>query len=92
MKLEQSVSEKCKVTCLLNTIDAVENKINLLLPGNAPDKEKTNVVSRISNLLINKGWVIEVVDDMPGYTGVNMEFKKLCGSNELIETILECKE
>lgn len=92
MKLEQSVSEKCKVTCLLNTIDAVENKINLLLPGNAPDKEKANVVSRISNLLINKGWVIEVVDDMPGHTGVNMEFKKLCGSNELIETILECKE
>lgn len=92
MKLEQFVSEKCKVTCLLNTFDAVENKINLLLPGNAPDKEKASVVSRISNLMINKNWVIESVDDAPGYTGVTMTFKKLCGPNELIETILECKE
>lgn len=92
MKLEQFVSEKCRITCLLNTVDAVENKINLLLPSNAPDKEKANVVSRISNLMINKGWIIESVDDLPGYTGVNMAFKKLCGSNELIETILECKE
>lgn len=77
---------------MLNTIDAVENKINLLLLGNAPDKEKANVVFRISNLLINKGWIIESVDDLPGDIGVNMTFKKLCGPNELIETILECKE
>ena len=92
MKIEQNVGEKCKVTCSLNTIDAVEHKVNLLLPGNAPDKEKANVVSRISNLMINKGWIIESVDDLPGYTGVSMTFKKLCGPNELIETILECKE
>lgn len=92
MKLEQFVSEKCKAISTLNTIDAVENKINLLLPSNAPDKEKANVVSRIYYLMINKGWIIESVDDLPGYTGVNMTFKKLCGPNELIETILECKE
>lgn len=92
MKIEQKVGEQCKVTCSLNTIDGVENKINLLLPSNAPDKEKANVVSRISNLMINKGWIIESTDDLPGYTGVSMIFKKLCGPNELIETILECKE
>ena len=40
MKLEQFVSEKCKVTCSLNSVDAVENSIFLNLPDTAKDKEK----------------------------------------------------
>lgn len=58
MKLEQYVSEKCKVTCSLNNTDAVENSIFLILPDIAEAEEKVSVVAKVTDKLVQSGWVI----------------------------------
>lgn len=54
IKLEQFVSEMCKVTGTLKTIDAVENSIFLILPDSAKDEEKASVVAKVTSELVKK--------------------------------------
>lgn len=89
MKIEQFVSERCKVTCSLNTIDGVENKINLLLPDTAKDKEKAEAVSKVTDVLVKNGWVVKDTQELNHLTAV--EYTKLCGPSEIIEIMLKMK-
>lgn len=89
MKLEQFISEKCKVTCSLNTIDAVENSIFLMLPDTAKDKEKAEAVSKVTDVLVKNGWVVKDTQELNHLTAV--EYSKLCGPSEIIEVMLEIK-
>ena len=89
MKLEQFISEKCKVTSTLNTIDAVENSIFLMLPDTAKDKEKAEAVSKVTDVLVKNGWVVKDTQELNHLTAV--EYSKLCGSSDIIKVMLEIK-
>lgn len=89
MKLEQFVSERCKVTYSLNTIDAVENSIFLNLPDIAKDREKAEAVSKVTDVLVKNGWIVEDTQELNHLTAV--EYTKLCGPSEIIEVMLAMK-
>ena len=88
MKLEQKIGEQCKVTCSLNTIDAVENSIFLMLPDSAKDEEKVSVVAKVTNELVQSGWVI--ADTQTLDHAVVIEYTKTCGPADVIAAMLSC--
>lgn len=86
MKLEQFVSDGCKTTCSLNTVDAVENSIFLMLPDTAKDEEKASVVAKVTNNLVKEGWVI--ADTQTLNHAVAIEYTKTCGPMDVITAML----
>lgn len=86
MKLEQFISEKCKVTCLLMNIDAVENSIFLMIPDTTKDEEKASVVAKVTNNLVKEGWVI--ADTQTLNHAVAIEYTKICGPMDVITAML----
>ena len=89
MKLEQKIGEQCKVSCVLNSVNIVENSIFLNLPDIAKDKEKAEAVSKVTDVLVKNGWVIKGTQELNHLTAV--EYSKLCGPSEIIEAMLEMK-
>lgn len=88
MKLEQFVSEKCKVTSTLKTIDAVEQSIFLMLPDTAKDEEKASTVAKVTNELVQSGWIIANTQTLDH--AVTVEYTKLCGPTDVIAAMLRC--
>lgn len=88
MKIEQFVSETCKVTSTLKTIDAVENSIFLILPDTAKDEEKASVVAKVTSELVQKGWVI--ADTQLFNHEVAIEYTKICAPSDVITAMLSC--
>lgn len=88
MKLEQFVSEKCQVTSTLKTIDAVEQSIFLILPDSAKDEEKASTVAKVTNELVQSGWV--VADTQTLDHAVTVEYTKTCGPTDVITAMLSC--
>lgn len=86
MKIEQKVSEQCKVTCLLMNIDAVENSIFLMMPDTARDEEKASSVAKVTNNLVKEGWVI--ADTQTLNHAVAIEYTKVCGPMDIITAML----
>ena len=89
MRIEQKVSEQCKVSCLLNSVDTVEQNVMLILPDTAKDKEKAKAVSKVTDVLVKNGWVVKDTQELNHLTAV--EYSKLCGPSEIIEVMLEMK-
>lgn len=89
MRLEQQIGELCKVTCSLNTVDTVENSIFLMLPDTAKDIEKAEAVSKVTDVLVKNGWVVEGTEELYHLTAV--KYTKLCGPSEIIEIMLKMK-
>ena len=88
MKLEQFVSEQCKVTSTLKTNDAVESSIFLILPDTARDEEKASSVAKVTNELVQSGWVI--ADTQTLDHAVVVEYTKTCGPMDVIDAMLNC--
>ena len=88
MKIEQKVGEQCKVTSTLKTNDAVENSIFLMLPDIARDEEKASSVAKVTNELVQSGWVI--ADTQTLDHAVVVEYTKTCGPMDVIDAMLSC--
>ena len=88
MKIEQKVGEQCKVTSTLKTNDAVENSIFLMLPDIARDEEKASSVAKVTNELVQSGWVI--ADTQTLDHAVVVEYTKTCGPMDVIDAMLNC--
>lgn len=88
MKLEQFVSEKCKVTSTLRSVDAVEQSIILMLPDTAKDEEKAHTVAKVTNELVQSGWVIANTQTLDH--AVTVEYTKTCGPVDVIAAMLSC--
>ena len=88
MKLEQFVNEKCKVTSTLKTIDAVEQSIILILPDTAKDEEKVQTVAKVTNELVQNGWIIANTQTLDH--AVAIEYTKTCGPVDVIAAMLSC--
>lgn len=89
MKLEQFVSEKCKVTSTLRSVDNVEQSIILILPDTAKDEEKASAVAKVTNNLVKDGWAI--VDTQTLDHAVTAEYTKTCSPADLIAAMLSCQ-
>ena len=87
MKLEQLVSETCKVTSTLKTIDAVEQSIMLMLPDTAKDEEKASVIAKVTNELVQRGWVIA---DTQTLDHAVVEYTKTCAPVDVVAAMLSC--
>lgn len=88
MKLEQSISETCKVTSTLKTIDAVEQSIMLMLPDTAKDEEKASAVAKVTSELVQSGWVIADTQTLDHV--VTVEYTKTCAPGDVITAMLSC--
>lgn len=88
MKLEQFVSERCKVTSALRSVDNVEQSIFLILPDTAKDEEKAHAVAKVTNELVQSGWV--VADTQTLDHAVTVEYTKTCGPTDVIAAMLSC--
>ena len=89
MRIEQKVSEQCKVSCLLNSVDTVEQNVMLILPDTAKDKEKAEAVSKVTDVLVKNGWVVKDTQELNHLTAV--EYSKICEPSEIIEVMLAMK-
>lgn len=88
MKLRQSVSENCWIESALNSTEKKERRIFVMLPINATDKEKCESLSRVTSILVKKGWVVG--DSYQFNNEISLEYALECDSNELIEDMLSC--
>lgn len=89
MKLEQSISGKCKVTSTLRSVDAVDQSIVLILPDTAKDVEKASVVAKVTNELVRSGWVVVNTQTLDHV--VTVEYTKPCGLTAVIASMLSCQ-
>lgn len=88
MRLEQFISEKCKVTSTLRSADAVEQSIFLTLLDTATDEERTSAVTKVTNTLVQNGWIVADIQ-MFDYA-VTMQYTKTCDPTEVISAMLSC--
>lgn len=88
LNLEQFVSEKCKVISTLRALDVVEQSIILILPDTAKDEEKASVVVKVTNELVQSGWIIANTQTLDH--AVTVEYTKLCGPTDVIAAMLRC--
>lgn len=88
LNLEQFVSEKCKVTSALRSVDNVEQSIILILPDTANDGEKASVVAKVTNEFVQSGWVI--ADTQTLDHAVTVEYTKTCDPTDVITAMLSC--
>lgn len=89
MKLKQRISERCKVISTLRSVDAVEQSIFLILLDTAKDEEKVSAVTKVTNMLVQNGWVVADIQ-MFDYE-VIVEYTKLCGPTEVITAMMSCQ-
>lgn len=88
LKLEQFVSEECKVISTLRALDVIEQSIFLILPDTTKDEEKASVVAKVTNELVQSGWVI--ADTQTLDHAVTVEYTKTCDPTEVITAMLSC--
>lgn len=88
MKLEQFVSETCKVTSTLKTADAVEQSIMLMLPDIAEAEEKASTVAKVTSELVQSGWIIANTQTLDH--AVVIEYTKTCAPVDVIAAMLSC--
>lgn len=88
MKLEQRLSDTCKLTSTLHSIDAVEQSIILQISDTTPDEEKAATTARITDILVKNDWIIVNVQTIEH--AVTIEYTKLAGPIELVETMMNC--
>lgn len=89
MKLEQLISEECKVTSTLRTLDVVEQSIFLILPNTATDEEKVSALAKVTNMLVQNGWIVADVQIL--YYAVAVEYTKTCCPTEVMTAMLSCQ-
>lgn len=89
MKLEQSVSERCKVTSILKTVDAVEQSIFLILLDTAKDEEKVSAITKVTNMLVQNGWVVADIRTVD--YAATIKYTKLCGPTEVMTAMMSCQ-
>lgn len=89
MKLEQFVSEKCKVTSTLRALDVVEQNIVLILPDTAKDEERTSAVTKVTNMLVQNGWIVADIQTLDH--AVTVEYTKTCDSVEVMSAMWCCQ-
>ena len=73
---------------MLNTIDAVEQNIMLILPDTAKDIDKAEAVSKVTDILVKNGWVVKGTEELYHLTAV--EYTKTCAPMDVIATMLSC--
>lgn len=88
MKLEQRISDTCKITSTLYLIDVVEQSIILQILDTTPDEEKAATIARITDILVKNDWIIVKVQTIEH--AVTIEYTKLAGPIELVETMMSC--
>lgn len=89
LNLEQFVSEKCKVTSTLRALDVVEQNIVLILPDTATDEEVVSAVTKVTNMLVQNGWII--ADTQSLSHAVTVSYTKTCGSVEVMTAMWSCQ-
>lgn len=89
LNLEQFVSEKCKVTSTLRALDVVEQNIVLILPDTATDEEAMSAVAKVTNMLVQNGWIIADTQSLSHAVTVN--YTKTCGSVEVMTAMWSCQ-
>lgn len=89
LKLEQFVSDSCKVMSTLRALDIVEQSIFLILPDTATDEEAVSAVTKVTNMLVQNGWII--ADTQTLSHAVTVEYTKTCGSVEVMTAMFSCQ-
>lgn len=89
MKLEQLVSETCKVGSTLYSDDVIEQHIFLILPDTANDEEKVSAVTKVTNILAQNGWAIADIQTFDH--AVTVEYTKTCDPTDVMTAILSCQ-
>lgn len=88
MKLEQRISDTCKITSTLYSIDVVEQSIILQILDTTPDEEKAATIARITDILVKNDWIIVKVQTIEH--AVTIEYTKTCDPADLIAAMLNC--
>lgn len=88
MKLRQSVSENCWIESSLQSTEKKEQSIFLMLPTCATDKENCETLSRVTSILVKKGWVVG--DSQQLTSAISLEYISECDNNILIDDMLSC--
>lgn len=88
MKLEQRLSDTCKLTSTLLSIDAVEQVIALRMLDVTPDEEKVAVVAKVTNNLVKEGWIVG--DTITRDDTLIIEYTKTCSPTDVIAAMLSC--
>ena len=88
MKLRQSVSENCWIESSLQSTEKKEQSIFLMLPTYATDKENCETLSRVTSILVKKGWAVG--DSQQLNNTISLEYILECDSNILIGDMFSC--
>lgn len=88
MKLEQILSDTCRLTSTLLSIDTVEQVIVLRMLDITPDEVKVVVVAKVTNNLVKEGWIIG--NTITRDSTIIIEYTKTCGPTDVITAMLSC--
>ena len=88
MKLKQPVSESCWIESSLQSTEKKEQSIFLMLPTCATDKENCETLSRVTSILVKKGWVVG--DSQQLNSAISLEYILECDSGILVNDMLSC--
>lgn len=88
MKLEQRISDTCRLTSTLLSIDAVEQVIALRIIDITPDEEKVAVVAKVTDNLVKEGWIVG--DTITRDNTLIIEYTKTCCPTDVIAAMLSC--
>ena len=88
MKLQQYVTENCPISTHIRTSETQDMSIFLVLPDSAKDVEKAEATTKVTNTLVQLGWIIANVSEINHATSI--EYTKKCDAAELVAVMLEC--
>ena len=88
MQLQQYVTENCPISAHIRDGKSQDMSIFLVLPDSAKDVEKAEATTKVTDTLVQLGWIIANVSEINHATSI--EYTKKCDAIELINAMLFC--
>lgn len=89
MKVKQFVNATCYIESGISVTEKKDRSIFLVLPNLSKDQEKVEAVSKVTDKLALRGWIVGCTQTLED--ALALEFTQNCDSQTLIENMLACQ-